>query len=276
MYAAANLQAARYLQVAAMPGYGSGMARLWYSQTGKGQHRSNTLYLSEGNFRTERGSVHAAKSLHAGRYLKIKAWPGHGRGYAKLWHSKTGHKGYGSDTLYLKSGHFMVQKGSLIASHDIQVGRYIKLGAMPGFGAGSTSLWYSQTGKGRYFSQTLYLQTGDFRTQEGSIMAAKDVIAGGGLYGSKLTVANAEVAGTITAKHLYLGTSTQSETMENAMELIDETGAGGKPRQEVSALLHELDTSNTNMAKRNAALRADLGSMLARLERLEGMATSRS
>lgn len=210
--------------------------------------------------------------LHAGKYLKIAAWPGHGHGYAKFWHSATGHSGYGSNTLYLKSGHFSVQKGSLIASTDLQAGRYVKIGAMSGFGSGSTQLWYSSTGKGKFFSHTLYLDSGDFRTQLGSIASAKDVIAEDTLRGSKLDVKFAKVSGTIMANHLYLGGKTEMSEMETTTLLDVGSSNTQNKATEVGSMLKELSTSNAQMSQRNEDLRKDLRAVMGRITQLEELA----
>merc|ERR1711865_1112159 len=65
-----------------------GETKLWYSQEGKDKFRSNSLYLAKGDFRTEQGSIYAAKEIHVGRYLEVQAWPGHGSGNAQLWHGR--------------------------------------------------------------------------------------------------------------------------------------------------------------------------------------------
>lgn len=274
IYASEHLHTAKYLKIDAFPGYGSGTAKIWFSQTGRGDYQSGSLYLSEGDFRTEQGSIHAAKSLHAGRYLKIAAWPGHGHGYAKLWHSATGHSGYGSNTVYLESGHLSVQKGSLVASKDVEAGRYVKVGATSGYGSGSTQLWYSSTGKGKFHSRSLYLDSGDFRTQAGSIASAKDVIAGDTLTGNKLDVKFASVSGTIMATHLYLGgTTTADET--SALETTSLLDVGSRKEDssfELGSKLNELSHNNEKLSENNKGLRNELRAVMSRIERLETVA----
>jgi len=276
IHASQDLVTSRYLTIKAMSGYGSGSTKLWYSQSGKGDFRSNSLYLSNGDFHTEAGSIHAGKDLHAGRYLKIMAWPGHGQGSAELWHSKTDHQGFGADTVYLKTGHFHVQKGSLIAAKDVNVGRYIKVGAKEGYGTGSAQLWYSGSGKDGSAAHTLYLESGDFRTQDGDIRSAKDVVADGSLFGANLEVDYAYVPGMLTAGHLFLGgdikpPSKASSTVEGAMEMLDidsanENKVGKQESRNVGKLLQDLSDSNDMLVAKNAALRSDLSSVLARLD----------
>jgi hypothetical protein len=280
VYAAKDIVASRYIQLKALPGYGTGHTKLWYSQTGKGRYRSNSLYLASGDFRTELGSIHAEQSIHAGKYLKIAAWPGHGKGYAKLWHSKTGHSGFGANTLYLNDGHFQVQKGSLIASTNVQVGRYVKIGAMPGYGSGHTRLWYSGAGKDKIFPNTLYVQSGDFRTQAGSIASAKDIVAGGTLYGAKLDVKFAYVPGQITAGHLYLGGGAPKAAKPTAPAQLETTellDVGGKQEEvmEVGGVLRSLSNSNSELTAKNSALKKDLDAVMARIDALERLASRR-
>jgi len=262
-----------------MEGHGSGNTKLWYSATGKDNYRSNTLYVANGDFHTEAGSVHAGQDLHAGRYLRIAAWPGHGEGYATLWHSKTEHQGFGADTLYLQTGHFQVQKGSLKAAQDVYAGRYIKVGAKQGFGTGSTQLWYSGSGKDGVFPHTLYLESGDFRTQDGDIRSAKDVVAGGTLYGANLNVKYAYVPGQITAGHLFLGgnikppkSTTSTQPLQDAMEMVDVNSGEDEQhhnqgsRREVGEILQELSESNDRIVERNNQLRKELHKVLFRVE----------
>jgi len=260
-----------------MEGFGTGSTRLWFSATGKDNFRSNALYLTHGDFHTQAGSIFA-KELHATKYLKVAAWPGHGQGFAKLWHSKTEAGGFGADTLYLETGHFMAAKGSLKAEKDIHAGRYIKVGAKEGYGSGSTQLWYSGSGKEGTLAHTLYLDSGDFRTQDGDIRSAKDVIAGGSLYGAKLEVDYAYVPGQVTAGHLFLGGSTKppsAELMEGETELLDIGGGkstAGKEAINVAHMLDDLSSSNEQLLTRNRELRSDLEGMLARISSLEELA----
>merc|ERR1712230_59028 len=117
-------------------------------------------------------------------------------------------------------------------------------------GSGSTQLWYSGSGKEGVFPHTLYLESGDFRTQDGDIRSAKDVVAGGTLYGAKLEVDYAYVPGQVTAGHLYLGGSMKAnpntELMEGETELLDvgSEETTGKKAVNVAQVLGDLSTSN--------------------------------
>jgi len=272
IHANKDVVAGRYLKVEAKEGFGTGSTRLWYSAQGKDQYRGKTLYLDHGDFHTETGSIVSAKDMTAGRYLQIKAWPGHGEGFAKLWHSKMEARGFGADTLYLENGHFQVQKGSIKASGDIHVGRELKVGAKAGYGTGSAALWYSGAGKVGVEPHTLYLDSGDIRTQSGDVRSARDVHAKGKLIGKNLEVTSAFVKGTITAGHLFLG---EEKPAAGA------AGAGGrrllgenKP-VEVGAVLRDLAEGNDAMRAKNSALRDDLQKVMDRIASLEEVASRR-
>lgn len=283
IYAKKDIVAGRYLKIEAMDGFGQGSTKLWYSKQGKDQYRSNALYLDNGDFHTEQGNIISKGDLSAGRFLKIQAWPGHGVGEAKLWHSKMKHAGFGADTLYLKEGHFQVQQGSIIASGDLHAGRFLKLGAKSGYGTGSGQLWYSGSGKAGIFPHTVYLDSGDIRTQDGDIISSKDVIANGNVVGQTLKVNKAHVKGTVTAGHLYLGgqtapssdaaTGTGAPTAAPAGRRL--LGEAKQERVDVGSLLRDLAESNDSLKTRNGKLHAELKDVMARIASLEEVASRR-
>jgi len=266
VHAKKDVVAGRYVTINAMEGFGTGSTRLWYSATGKDQYRSKSLYLDHGDFRTEAGSIHAAKDLHAGRYLKIQAWPGHGTGYAALWHSKMEQRGFGADTLYLNKGHMQIQEGSVIAQQDLHVGRYVKIGAKAGYGTGSTQLWYSGDGKDGVAAHSLMLDSGDLRAQDGDIVSSNDVVAKKKLLGASVETASAFVTGTVKAGHLFLGEAAQTPSGRRLL---------GEGKVEVGAVLTELAESNDALKSRNSALHADLKDVMARIASLEEVASRR-
>merc|ERR1711939_878548 len=266
VHAKKDVVAGRYLTINAMEGYGSGSTRLWYSETGKDQYRSKSLYLDHGDFHTEAGSIHAAKDLHAGRYLKIQAWPGHGTGYAALWHSKMEQRGFGADTLYLEKGHMQIQQGSVTAQQDLHVGRFVKIGAKAGFGSGFTQLWYSGDGKDGIASHSLIVDSGDLRTQAGDVISSNDVVAKGKLLGANVEVASANVKGTVTAGHLFLG---EQGGQGSGRRLL------GEGKVEVGNVLRKLADSNDALKDKNSALHADLKEVMARIASLEEIASKR-
>merc|ERR1712086_959791 len=137
-----------------------------------------SLYLKEGDFRTEDGSIVAGQDIVAQRYLSVNALPGFGSGQADLWFSNAEKDGYKFNSLYLKSGDFRTEKGSIVASKDVIASEYLKIKSFPGYGEGETKLWYSQEGKEKFRSNSLYLAKGDFRTEQGSIYAAKEIHVG--------------------------------------------------------------------------------------------------
>ena len=121
----------RSLEILAENGFGEGVARLWYAAT-KGAERQSivghSVYVSEGNdFRTEDGSIYAGKDLVAGKALRIDAWPGFGDGSAEFWFAKRARKTYKSNTLYLRSGDFTTQEGSISASDSLIAGKYLEV-----------------------------------------------------------------------------------------------------------------------------------------------------
>merc|ERR1719421_2297527 len=267
-----TLHASKYVEIKAFPGFGHGSTKMWHCNRDLEGYKANSLYLDHGDFHTEAGSIVSAKDMTAGRYLQIKAWPGHGEGFAKLWHSKMEARGFGADTLYLENGHFQVQKGSLKAAGDVHVGRDLKVGAKAGYGTGAAKLWYSGAGKAGVEPHTLYLDSGDLRTQSGSIHSAQDVNAKGKLIGKNLEVTDAFVKGTVTAGHLYLGQEAPKAPAAG-------TAAGGGRRllgeetMEVGSMLRDLAEGNEAMRANNGQLRQDLQKVLDRINALEEVAS---
>jgi len=265
--ASKDVIASEYLKIKSFPGYGEGETKLWYSQEGKEKFRSNSLYLAKGDFRTEQGSIYAAKEIHVGRYLEVQAWPGHGSGNAQLWHGRKEQDATMTSTLYLKEGSFQTQKGSIIAHKDMSAGRYVKIGASPGFGSGSAQLWYSGTGRGAFTSETLFLEKGDFETLTGGIRADVDITAGRNLKGKKLKVEFAHVTQAISAGHLFLGKNPQEEAMMDTTELLDITTK--ETHVDVGAAMHQLDGQLKTLSDTNDELRSHLNALLGRLSDLE-------
>jgi len=176
--AAQDLSAGRYVTISSLPGHGDGEAKLWYSKSAKGNFEGDTVYLKAGDFRTQVGSIVAGHSLKASRYLSLRAFAGFGTGEMQLWHCNQNKDGFKANSLYLKAGDFRTQAGSIHAAKDLITSRYLTIQALPGYGSGHTKLWYSQTGKGKYRSNSLYLSSGDFRTELGSVHAERSLHAG--------------------------------------------------------------------------------------------------
>lgn len=265
-----DIVATEKLKLSAAPGFGQGAAELWYSQSGRGDYRSETLYLTHGDFRTQHGSIFAGKNLHVGRYLEISAWPGHGSGSAQLWHGKT-EQGTTS-ALYLKEGDFLTQEGSVISNKDLHAGRYVSIGAKEGFGEGSAKLWYSRTGKGAITPNTLHLESGDFKAQTGSISAAVDIIAGDKLKAEKLQVEFASVSGSLAAGHLFLGSSQMQENsllQDATEELLDVSNGPSSQHLDVGQALTDLDEHLRTLSDTNKKLKSNLDMLLGKVSRLE-------
>jgi len=266
--ASKDVVATEKLKLSSAPGYGEGTAELWYSQTGRGDHRSNTLYLTHGDFRTQHGSIYAEKDLHVGRYLEVSAWPGHGSGTARLWHGKK--EQAAAPSLYLKEGDFETQAGSIVSSKDIHAGRYLSIGALDGFGSGSARLWYSRTGKGSISPDTLHLESGDFKAQSGSISAAEDIVAGRDLKAQKLHAEYASVTGSVSAGHLFLGKAPQQEEtlLQDTTELLD-VSHRNEPHVDVGKAIHELDAHLRKLSDANKEMKNNLDMLLGKVASLE-------
>jgi len=267
IYAAKDIVAKEYLKINAFPGYGQGTAQLWYSQTGRDQFRSDTLYLTHGDLRTQAGSIHAALDISVGRYVEISAWPGHGSGVAQLWHGKTDTAESSASSLYLKAGDFQTQDGSITSSKNIKAGRYIEIGAKQGFGTGSAKLWFSRTGKGAVLSNTLHLKKGDFSVDAGNIIASSEVKAGKNLIAKEIIVDYAAVKGAVTAAKLFLGKSRREESMLEATEFLDV--GHNQEAIDVGQSMLDLDQQLKGLSDTNNELRGRLEMMLGRLSTME-------
>jgi len=255
--ASKDIVATEKLKLSSASGHGEGTAELWYSQTGQGNTRSKTLYLTHGDFRTQHGSIYAAKDLHVGRYVEVSAWPGHGSGTARLWHGMK--EQAAAPALYLQKGDFETQAGSIVSSKDVHAGRYVSIGALDGFGTGSARLWYSRTGKGSIQADTLHLESGDFKAQSGSISAAEDVIAGRDLKAEKLHVQYASITGSVAAGHLFLGKAPQP-----GRRLLEED-----QHVDVGKAIHELDAHLSKLSDTNKELKNNLEMLLGKVSSLE-------
>ena len=79
--------------------------------------------------------------------------------------------GLKADSLYLTSGDFRTQLGSIASAQDLEAGRAVKIKSLEGHGEGPAELVYSHTAREKFAAKTLYLKDGDFKTQKGSIRA---------------------------------------------------------------------------------------------------------
>merc|ERR1711998_330179 len=101
-----------------------------------------------------------------------------GEGIAQLWYSAVATDKYSATTLYLKSGSFQTEAGSIIASKSIRAYESLEISAFPNYGQGKASFWYAAAGKEGVQRNTLYLRDGDFKAEKGSIVAKQGLHAG--------------------------------------------------------------------------------------------------
>jgi hypothetical protein len=137
-----DLLAGEKVILEAFPNYGKGTASMWFSKIGKGKINSNTVYLEQGDLRTEVGNVDSAKDISSKKF-RIRSSKFYGEGEASLVYSSRGSAKYRQNTLYASSG-FEAQEGSIEAKKSLVTGRHLEIKAYPGFGSGAAKLWYSQ------------------------------------------------------------------------------------------------------------------------------------
>jgi len=176
-----NVRASEYIRIKASPGFGKGAAQFWYSEIGQNQVLSKTLYLQNCDFRTAEGSIFASRDL-GGASIQINALESYGHGRATLVYTKAGNAYYQPNSLHAHRVGFSTQHGSINAGKNVHVGRLLNVHASVSGSAGGGdqgTLWYSQSaGRGtQYRSGTLYLKSGDLRTEDGSFCSAQDVFA---------------------------------------------------------------------------------------------------
>jgi hypothetical protein len=162
--------------------HGHGRAEFWFSKVGKGRLNSNTVYFRRGHFETQSGSIFSAKDLKADRYAKVSAMTLHGNGEAKMWFVADGAAKYKPNSFYVSSN-MAIEDGSFESSKNVVAKRSLKIGASKGYGTGTSELWYSRRAatsdsqKQGFKDKSLYVRRGNFGTQQGSMGAARDLIA---------------------------------------------------------------------------------------------------
>jgi hypothetical protein len=171
---ASNVQASEYLELQSSTGHTKGSAKFWYSQVGESEASSETLYLTNGDFVAATGSVLAAKDL-GGQAVKIGSSGEFEEGEATVQYVKSGDDRFGSNTVHVMGSSFSIQKGSIKSAKSLNVGRSLFVSSA---GDQSAELWYSRrSSQSTHHDRTLYLRSGDFATETGSIEAAQDVFA---------------------------------------------------------------------------------------------------
>jgi len=183
-----TLGAGRFVEIEASPGYGldndgfAGSTRMFYINEGKGHLKANTVYLGEGNFQTEDGSVVAAENIFAGRTIKIGARDGYGDTQddndAEFWYAELGKesKSVLPDTLYLRSGNLGTRDGSFYSGQDVIASQYLVVQDENKEGEAKFFFSEKKLDEKKEEAVTVYLENGNIATASGSIMSAQDVV----------------------------------------------------------------------------------------------------
>lgn len=182
--AATDVVASEYLVLNEDSASGNGKAKMWYSAVGMEKFNSETVYVQNGDLSTFTGSVISKGDVTANRYLKINAKEFYGDGAGKMFYISQGSGQYTSNTMYVSSS-IGTEVGDIESKKDLVTNRYLVIGtgdAKTKDGGGR--LWYcssvtSQTDEDQLGlkSKSLYLKSGDFRTEKGSIYSYKDLVA---------------------------------------------------------------------------------------------------
>lgn len=118
------------LKISATKGFGNGNTELWFGKPGgaagaldKKNTVPNTVYVRNGDFSTEKGSMTAKYDVHTVLGQVKIAPPKHLRGtkatnFAKLWYSESGTQGAASRSMYLRDGDFRTLTGSIGSAKD--------------------------------------------------------------------------------------------------------------------------------------------------------------
>jgi len=124
-------------------GFGNGQANLWFGKAGGASGAlneknlvPNTLYLRDGNFRTQKGGMTAELDAET-REGSLKIAPSEAfrvgtkvTQFAELWYSASGASGLASKSLYLKNGDFNTFGGSVKSEQHIHA--HNKVGSLKG------------------------------------------------------------------------------------------------------------------------------------------------
>merc|ERR1711957_867861 len=148
---------------------GHGHATLFYTKEGNEHFQPNTLHAHRVSFATEKGSIQAAKDINVGRLMQVHA-SGTAKYQATLWYSQSAEHGsqYHDSTLYLKSGDLCTAEGSVYSARDAFASRYLRIGQGQQ-DSDHAMLWYSATATSTHDAKSLYLKSGDLRTEAGDI-----------------------------------------------------------------------------------------------------------
>lgn len=122
---------------------------------------------------------------------------------ARLWYAYRDSGDIVGNTLYLRSGNFATQTGSIRSPGDLVANRYVAVKALEGFETVSTDeaeLFYSAKPNNEGTESILYLKKGDLRLEDGSVYT-KEISAAG-----KVEVRAQEGYGSGAASMFYVDT----------------------------------------------------------------------
>lgn len=186
LYAGQDVVANQYLVV--KDENDEGEAKFFFSEkkVDERSEESVTVYLEKGHLATGLGSIMSAQDVVVSNHLKIKAKKFYGEGAASIFYVSQATGRFNTDTLYVDGG-YGVLEGDIISKKDIVATRSLVVGTGDGKTVtGDGTLWYCSSAADQRMSRTttlhdnsLYLKSGDFRVKDGSIVAAKDVVAAG-------------------------------------------------------------------------------------------------
>jgi len=204
--ASESLVAGRFLKVQATQGFGSGFGsyassgRIFYIGEGRGSLQDDSLYVADGGFGTQIGSMAAKLDVIADKRLALKARTGFGTGQSTFAYVNAGKAKRVGNTMYLQSGNIATQDGSAVSSSDVTAAEYLVIKAKSRYGDGEARFWFSRVGKGAVESNTVYLKAANLHTQGGSIMSQADI-----KIGRHLKIGAMPLYGDGVAKMFYIG-----------------------------------------------------------------------
>jgi len=236
------LSAGRFLEIEAAAGFGldndgfAGSTRIFHISQGKGHLKSNSLYLAEGNFQTEEGSIAAKKNVVAARTLKLGAMQGSGdsadNADAEFWFAEIGNEAHKieANTVHLRAGSLATTKGNFEAQDSVSASRYLRIKSVQG--TDEAKFFFSGKALKGFDSDTVFLQNGNLATATGSIYAGKDLVTNklkinaktmyGAGSGDMFFVQKA--SGKYTANSLYVSSSlaTLAGSIESKKDLVSD------------------------------------------------------
>lgn len=276
-----QIAAHQSVKISARSGFGTGKANLYYVDTpiGKQGGHAHTLYIAQGDFRTEKGSIASSHNIGAPS-VKLAAYNGHGNGEIELWFGRRGEtlgalKNGPTNHLYLREGHFETQAGSIISSADLVVKTgSVVISAREGYGKTQTrrsdkaELWYSSVGRDTIHAATLHLKKGSFKIQSGSLRSKKDIVTAKSLTSSKIEVDEASCE-ECNFNKIYLKTSRHAKrhVLEDALVFLQE--GDDEAHLDVGVALAKLQERHVAVLEEHMSLMDAINAAHAKLLRLE-------